>query len=222
MKLLKNTLQTTLLLSQTPVAFSLADLSESLERDDSIPRSVTEQLVSWFGQRTTSGQTDADMWELRLDQIAKEVGRELLASKGNKAISQDQFMEEWRERIGEQFSPHCDLSLLKVSRLVRDQRAELIISRLQGFYLTNAAKPSASNSGKGDMLTYFPISSLPLEPAARFSDLFSVKQRWKVDEIQPFLADLAVDQKKRDALTLKYTRKIKGDDGQNYYAARGR
>lgn len=72
------------------------------------------------------------------------------------------------------------------------------------------------------MLTYFPISSLPLEPAARFSELFSVKQRWKVDEIQPFLSDLAVDQKKRDALTLKFTRKVKGDDGQNYYAARGR
>jgi sister chromatid cohesion protein DCC1 len=72
-------------------------------------------------------------------------------------------------------------------------------------------------------LLYFPVSSLPRDTAARFNELFSVRPRWKVSEIAPFLADLAVDAKKRDALTLKFTRKVKGEeDGEMYYAARGR
>lgn len=121
-KLLKNILQTILLLSQTPVSFSLADLSESLERDDSIPRSVTEQLVSWFRRPAKPDEKVTDSCELRLDQIAKEIGRELLASKGSKAVSQEQFMDEWRLAIGEQFSPHCDLSLLAVSRIYGPSR----------------------------------------------------------------------------------------------------
>lgn len=112
-QLLKTMLQTILLLSQTPLGFNLSDLSESLERDDSIPRSVTEQLASWFGA-TTAG---VDSWELHLDKIAKEVGRELLASKSDKAIPTDDFMDEWRSAIGEQFSPHCDIALLQVRQL---------------------------------------------------------------------------------------------------------
>lgn len=69
---------------------------------------------------------------------------------------------------------------------------------------------------------YYPISALPLDPASRFSDLFSIKQRWRLDEIAPFLADLAIDSKKRDALTLKFTRKVKDDKGETFYAARAR
>lgn len=69
---------------------------------------------------------------------------------------------------------------------------------------------------------YFPASELPLDAASRFSELFSMKPRWRLDEIAPFLEDLAVDSKKRDALTLKFTRKFKGDDGQTCYTARGK
>lgn len=113
MKLLRNILQTILLLSQTPLSFNLPDLAESLERDDGIPRSVIEQVATWFGQPTSGAET----WELLLEQIAKEVGRELLESYGNKPVAQEAFMEEWRQAIGEQFSPHCDIGLLKVGFL---------------------------------------------------------------------------------------------------------
>ena len=92
---------------------------------------------------------------------------------------------------------------------------------MQGYYLLQPSR-TASASGTST-LTYFPTSSLPLDPASRFSELFSLKSRWKASEIQPFLADLAVDAKKRDALTLKFTRKIKDDaTGELWFAARGR
>lgn len=88
---------------------------------------------------------------------------------------------------------------------------------VQGFYLLTPAKGPQEAT-----VMYFPASDLPLDPASRFSELFSVKPRWRMDEIAPFLQDLAVDSKKRDALTLKFTRKFKDDDGQTCYTARGK
>lgn len=93
-------------------------------------------------------------------------------------------------------------------------------SHPQDSFIDNPTKTAQTASSAS--ILYFPVSSLPLDPASRFSKLFSVKPRWKVSEIAPFLSDLAVDSKKRDALTLKFTRKIKGEGGEMEYAARAK
>lgn len=145
----------------------------------------------------------------------------------HKPINLEGFLSEWRGAVGEEHSQHCDLALLAVSGRVRYRIAASVRARRQaehsrlssqGTYLLNPSK----KIGGGDAILYFPISSLPSDPASRFNELFSVKARWRVDEIAPFLQGLAADPKKRDALTLKFTRKVKGDDGQMYYVARGR
>lgn len=209
---------------------------DSLEKDDSIPREVTKQLVEWFGSSKGDGR-----WELDIVKVAKAVGSELLAGDRvsftiryevascrlmtnplmlqNKVVPVDKFVESWREAMGEQYAAQCDLSLLQVSRTIRARFDESLYgAQPQGTYLLNPSRTTATSS----TLTYFPISSLPLDPASRFSELFSVRQKWRTDEIAPFLQDLAIDGKKRDALTLKFVRKVKGDDGVNYYTSRGR
>ena len=70
-----------------------------------------------------------------------------------------------------------------------------------------------------DTLSYFPASDLPTEAAARFSDLFLTRPRWKVDEISPFLSEIAVDSKERDKLLLKYCRAV-NEAGVIWYTAR--
>ena len=69
------------------------------------------------------------------------------------------------------------------------------------------------------MLTYFPASALPVEPAARFADLFLARPRWKGEEIAPFLTDIAVNTKERDKLLLKYCRTIT-ESGSVWYTVR--
>jgi sister chromatid cohesion protein DCC1 len=68
-------------------------------------------------------------------------------------------------------------------------------------------------------LTYFPSFELPLDPLARFSDLFLTQSRWRAEEIGPFLDDIAIDRKERDKLLLKYARAVATPDG-TYYTAR--
>lgn len=67
-------------------------------------------------------------------------------------------------------------------------------------------------------LKYFPASALPIEPAARFSDLFLTRDRWKADDLTPFLADIAVDSKERDKLLLKHARALTDAEGVWYTA----
>jgi sister chromatid cohesion protein DCC1 len=69
------------------------------------------------------------------------------------------------------------------------------------------------------VLTYFPSSALPLDPAARFGDLFVTRPRWRASEIAPFLVDCAVDAKDRDKLLLKFARAV--TEGKDvFYTAR--
>lgn len=71
------------------------------------------------------------------------------------------------------------------------------------------------------MLTYFPASDLPSDPAGRFADLFLTRARWKAEEISPFLSDIVVDNKERDKLLLKYARGITDSQGI-WYTARAK
>lgn len=81
---------------------------------------------------------------------------------------------------------------------------------LQGNYLTSA---DALSDPPASLLTYFPSAALPVEPGARFTELFLARPRWKGDEIAPFLADIAVDSKERDKLLLKHARALTDPQG---------
>ena len=83
----------------------------------------------------------------------------------------------------------------------------------QGNYLVST-KPQSQPPL--DQLTYFPSSELPIEPLARFNDLFITRNRWKAEEIRPFLNDIAIDRKERDKLLLKYARTVTAPDGTYY------
>ena len=70
-------------------------------------------------------------------------------------------------------------------------------------------------------LVYFPASSLPIDPHARFGDLFLTRPRWRSQDIAPYLADIAVDAKERDKLLLKFARVTTDPEGV-WYTARTR
>lgn len=90
----------------------------------------------------------------------------------------------------------------RLTQLVLDIRVPTLTS-LQGLYYTTERhvlqKPQL-------FITYLPLSSLPTDPAERFTRLFSEKPQWTAHDIYPFINDLARDDKQRDGLMLKFTR----------------
>ncbi len=126
---------------------------------------------------------------LDLPAIARHIGLQLLASLAPKRDGEpstcrlDEFLELWREEVGESVEGACELSLLAGEYLV----------------LTGAGTG-------GKKIQHFPSATLPLDPAARFQELFLTRAQWTLQELLPFVEPLAVDRNKRDALLLKYCR----------------
>ena len=119
--------------------------------------------------------------------------------------------------MGDTFASQVNLSLLSVRPFQLAFSVSTTHRGQQGNYLTSTKSQSHPPSGQ---LTYFPSSELPLEPLARFNDLFLTRNRWKVEEIAPFLDDIAIDRKERDKLLLKYARAITTPDDGTYYTSR--
>ena len=117
--------------------------------------------------------------------------------------------------MGDTFASQVNISLLSVRPLRPPRQSSSLISQ-QGNYLASTKPQSYPPSNQ---LTYFPSSELPLEPLARFGDLFLTRSRWRAEEIAPFLNDIAIDRKERDKLLLKYARALTTPDGA-YYTSR--
>ena len=103
--------------------------------------------------------------------------------------------------------------MLAVGSLIHHTRPLYTEPRLQGNYIVT----TNLNGGAGP-LKYFPSSALPVEPAARFGELFLTRPKWKSEDITPFLTDIAIDSKERDKLLLKYARATTTPDGIWYTA----
>jgi sister chromatid cohesion protein DCC1 len=69
-------------------------------------------------------------------------------------------------------------------------------------------------------LQWFPHTDLPSDPLSRFNYLFLVRPKWKAEEMDPFLEDIAVDKKERERFLMKFTRASTDDKGNKYYTAR--
>ncbi|KAF9648550.1 hypothetical protein BDM02DRAFT_3155665 [Thelephora ganbajun] len=179
-------------LQQKHDSASVKLLADTLQDDHDIRPQVTKQVMGWFGD------VDERQWKMEIPSVLKQVGIGILKSYRHDPIDEKEFLDKWRNAVGDTFASQADLSLLS------------------GNYLVSTKPQSHPPSNQ---LTYFPSSELPLEPLARFSDLFLTRSRWKAEEIAPFLDDIAIDRKERDKLLLKYARALTTPGG-TYYTSR--
>ncbi|GAA5941557.1 hypothetical protein JCM3775_005109 [Rhodotorula graminis] len=160
------------------------DLLDALDAVDCGNEDVARQLLAWFGDQVDVG--GKKRWRLDAAQLVKEVGVALLAGGGFGQQPHDAFLERWKGLVGG-FAPVCALSLLAGLHLFRP--------------------PPVST------IQYLPPSSLSPDPAARFAELFSLKPKWIEADMSLYIDDLTGgDKKKRDALVLKFVRKVKDKD----------
>ncbi|GAA5954649.1 hypothetical protein JCM3765_003842 [Sporobolomyces pararoseus] len=158
------------------------DLVDALDSVD-CGRLVALAVLGWFGDRVDERE---GRWKFEIEKIVRELGIVLLADGGFGKQPSDAFLAKWKELCGG-FAPVCDVALLS------------------GVHIF---QPPPLNT-----IQYLPSSSLSSDPATRFSELFSLKSRWPEAEMGLFIDDLtAGDKKKRDALVLKFVRKVKEKD----------
>ncbi|GBE81571.1 hypothetical protein SCP_0313000 [Sparassis crispa] len=175
-------------------AASAEELSAALEDRHEIKREVTMQVMAWFGDVTDK------KWKMDVAAVVKEVGLGVLRAFKDDPIPQEEFLSKWRNAVGDTFEMQVALDLLS------------------GNYLSQL---SPITDPPITLLVYFPSSSLPVDSAARFTDLFLTRPRWKAAEISPFLADIVVDSKERDRLLLKFARAVTDAEGV-WYTARAK
>ncbi|KAF9446941.1 hypothetical protein P691DRAFT_803234 [Macrolepiota fuliginosa MF-IS2] len=162
----------------------LDDLVSTLTEDHEVPRTVSIQLMAWFGE---IGESEGK-WKMDVGAVLKEVGIGILRQHRRDPVAKEAFIAKWKKAVGDTFESSIDLNLLS------------------GNYLVS------TTDGK-DLLTYFPSAELPVDPAQRFTDLFLARARWKGDDIAPFLLEIALNSKERDKLLLKYCRAITDAQG---------
>lgn len=180
-------------LSLSHEAASVVELCSALDGHD-VSRDVCRQVMAWFGE-VADGK-----WKVNVAAAVKEVGLGILRAYKDDPIAQSELLAKWCSTVGDTFESTVSLDLLAGNYLVQ----------------TDTLKDPPVTA-----LAYFPSSQLPVDPAARFTDLFLTRPRWKADEIVPFLADIVVDSKERDKLLLKYTRTITNTEGI-WYTARAK
>ncbi|TRM67715.1 sister chromatid cohesion protein Dcc1 [Schizophyllum amplum] len=175
--------------SLKPDAAPLDTLTTALADADDVPRAVSGQVLSWFG-------TIADgKWTMDASALVREIGLGILREHRHDPVTEKALLERWREAATDAFAELCELRLLA------------------GNCITTSSLDTSA-----ERLRYFPSSALPVDPAARFGELFLTRAKWKGDDIAPFLADIAVDSKERDKLLLKYARAMTTPEGIWYTA----
>ncbi len=81
--------------------------------------------------------------------------------------------------------------------------------------LSTITKPSK-------IIVYFPLHNLPLHAPTRFADLFLTRQKWRPEEMIPFLRGLTRDgdKKELDKLVAKFVRVVKEREGVWWFPRR--
>ncbi|KAJ3778775.1 sister chromatid cohesion protein Dcc1 [Lentinula raphanica] len=187
-KIIQFILNTLVALSLDHESVPIGKLSTALADEHDVPRIVSVQVMGWFGDISEL----EGKWRMDASAVVREAGLGIL--KDAKTLNKDDLITTWTEVVGDKFASSISLDLLA------------------GNYIVVPASPYSDRL----VVKYFPISSLPVDPAQRFADLFLTRSRWKNEDIVPFLSDIAVNSKERDKMLLKYARATTDADGVWY------
>ncbi|GJJ06531.1 hypothetical protein Clacol_000723 [Clathrus columnatus] len=174
-----------------PFSVSIHKLIRELDIEHEYPQTILRQVLPWFGS------VDEDEWIMDSSSVVKEIGLGRLRFYKEDPANLNTFIDEWKTAVGDSFAEAVDLKLLEVP----------------GNYLLT---PESLNSH----ISYFPISNLPHSASELFADLFLTRQRWLADDIKPFLSTIAIDNKEKEKLLMKFARATTDSSGCVWYTAR--
>ncbi|KAJ4478207.1 sister chromatid cohesion protein Dcc1 [Lentinula aciculospora] len=189
-KIIQFILNTLAALSLDHDSVPVEKLCTTLADEHDVPRIVSVQVMGWFG----SVSELEGRWKMEVDAVVREAGLGILKDAQDRSLDRDNLISTWKDLVGDKFASSVSLDLLA------------------GNYLIAPAAPYSDHQ----VVKYFSISSLPVDPAQRFADLFLTRSKWKNEDIVPFLSDIAVNSKERDKMLLKYARATTNAEGVWY------
>ncbi|KAG6890540.1 hypothetical protein C0992_000800 [Termitomyces sp. T32_za158] len=93
-------------LSLSHESASVEAMSSSLADDHQVPRWLSTQIMSWFGEIKDGA------WKMDVSALIKEVGLGILRHHRHQPISQDELIARWKFLVGDTFESCVDLDLL--------------------------------------------------------------------------------------------------------------
>ncbi|ESK96086.1 hypothetical protein Moror_7431 [Moniliophthora roreri MCA 2997] len=93
-------------------AASVEKLSSALADNHEIPRTVSTQIMSWFGE------IEDGRWQMDAESIVKEAGLSVLRPHQTNPITVRDLTEAWKEMVGDTFASIVSLDLLSGNYLM--------------------------------------------------------------------------------------------------------
>lgn len=165
----------------------------STEERVEIADNLLISAVNVFLTRIDHMDMEENMIEFDRAKICRFMGEWMLSNPRSKRWELQDFTRLWSTMSHELFTPE--------------------LQDIDGLYLMyetiKLQKPIK-------YIQYFPVGELSTDPPQRFAALFSEKPLWTLNEIQPFLIDLAPSKKEREHLLLKFARSHRSKNTISY------
>ncbi|XP_026140198.1 sister chromatid cohesion protein DCC1 [Carassius auratus] len=158
-------------------SFSKVPLSVCLEELGSLePVAMIEHCLNCYGRRY-SNEDDQVMYALDEDKVCRATAQLLLQNAVKFNLSE--FQEVWQQSVPEGMSARLD--------------------QLRGLALLD-------RSSKPETISLLRIEDLPEDTLERFNSLFSLREKWTQDDIEPYIQDLCGEKQTTGALLTKHAR----------------
>jgi len=194
---------TSLIFTAQADRFQLEAIPETVagkvSQDDNVPLQVVLHVLRIFSEPVQTGMykhlyciNNSGVWQMLADKVGPFYGKTLLSRVGR--VDLYKFQLDWRQEMPPDFD--VDMKMLRGYYLLeKDPRTDL------------------------DSVRWWSRDVLSADAKTRFQQIFQEREKWRAEDLAPYLEDLAPTQKQMDALLLKFAR-ISTLHGVKYFTKR--
>ncbi|KAA0703087.1 Sister chromatid cohesion protein DCC1 [Triplophysa tibetana] len=158
-------------------SFSKVSLSVCLEELGPLePKAMIEHCLNCYGKRYSNEDGEV-MYALDEDKVCRATAQLLLQNAVKFNLSE--FQEVWQQSVPEGMTTRLD--------------------QLRGLALLD-------RSSKPETISLLRVEDLPEDTLERFNSLFSLREKWTQDDIEPYIHDLCGEKQTTGALLTKHAR----------------
>jgi hypothetical protein len=131
------------------------------------------------------------------------------------------FMERWLDAVpAGTATASADGTSVAAAGAATGGPIELSLSLLSGLVLVDTAPAGRTGGPPAQTVRYFPSEALFTDPKARFAQLFSMRPRWLLRDLEPFLGDITGFGRTQGDLLLAHTRQTILKGRETLFSAR--
>jgi len=177
----------------------------------------TPGTMATFGGTRSEEETGHHHVRLDSNLVVALIGYALLWGSTGRRMKLGDFTTRWAARLPQELT-------LQMERIPSEHDAMTALDArrlLRGMALVKVASLPGGGDHAEEVITVMNARMMTSDPAARFKMMFAEQERWTLEELEPYLADLHIPGKTKDEVLLLYARETKGRGGApDTYSAR--